>query len=67
MRINVNFTVNVDPANLAALREFMECEDNVDAAAAVRSEAEDYVVEYFTDHGIPLVVVARNGVPVEGA
>jgi hypothetical protein len=66
MLFNVNFTVEVSRENLAALREFASAADNVAAGVFIRSEAEDYLIDYLDTNGIPASVVRREGHRVTG-
>lgn len=56
MKIKVNFTIDVAPEHLAALREFTSSDNNSSAATFIRGEAAEYLQTYLEENGIPLTV-----------
>lgn len=65
MKIHVDFTLDVDPKHLAALRALTMSENNGDAATFIRGEAEDLIRGYMEDNGVPSRVIQRDGRPID--
>lgn len=61
MRIHVNFSLEIPPEKLELLRAFTESETNGGAATFVRGEAEEQIMGYLSDNGIPSRVLQREG------
>lgn len=60
MRIKVDFTVEVQPEHLPALKELAALDPNAKAERAaefVRGDAADYVITYLEDNGVPVTLV----------
>jgi hypothetical protein len=65
MKIHVDFTLEIDRKYLPALRDLAESDDDSNVAAIfVRGEAEDLIVGYLEENGVPVLIVAREGRPV---
>jgi hypothetical protein len=57
MRINVNFTIEVRPEDLPALRELAAADNNQDAIGFVRGDAQQYTLDYLTSNGVRATVL----------
>lgn len=56
MKINVDFTIAVEAKDLPALRELAEADTIADAILFVKAEAQESLVGYLTDNGVPVTV-----------
>lgn len=64
MRIRVDFTLEIQPEKLPALRELASADNNNDALYFVKAEAEDYVRDYLSSNGVPNRTIRRDGYDV---
>ncbi len=62
MRIKVDFSIDVPPESLPALRELAAANDNETARLFVKGDAQEYVIKYLEDNGVRVTVVRDSAV-----
>lgn len=60
MRIHIDFTLDVKPEDLPALKKLAETDSAIEAGWFIHAEAMDYVMDYMRDNGVPSTLVREK-------